>query len=102
MDQLNKQMDVHNKFVSEPQADEAKLKCSNITAGLLTETAMAWHLEAVGSGGVRGTGDKKTMQLAAQLYANIVKSFKQEDFQKFDFPRIVKEDWPNIFKIKYA
>jgi hypothetical protein len=29
---------------------------------------MAWHLEAVGSGGVRGTGDKKTMKLAAELY----------------------------------
>ncbi len=63
---------------------------------------MAWHLEAVGSGGVRGTGDKKTMVLAAQLYDIVVKTFKQEDFAKFEFPRIVKEDWPTIFKIKYA
>ena len=31
-----------------------------------TETAMAWHLEAVGSQGQRGTGDKKTMALAAR------------------------------------
>src|SRR5262249_2090050 len=68
---------------------------------LLAETAMAWHLEAVGSGGVRGTGDKKTMALAAEIYAGLVKTFKQEDFAKFEFPRIVKEDWPNIFKIKY-
>ena len=36
-----------------------------MTAELLAETAMAWHLEAVGSGGVRGTGDQKTMALAA-------------------------------------
>ncbi len=75
---------------------------TNITADLLTETAMAWHLEAVGSGGVRGTGDKKTMALAAQLYDKVVKTFKQEEFAKFEFPRIVKEDWPTIFKIKYA
>lgn len=102
MGQLDKQLEVHNKYIGDQHTPEQKLKCSNITADLLAETAMAWHLEAVGSGGVRGTGDKKTMQLAAQLYANVVKTFKQEDFAKFEFPRIVKEDWPNIFKIKYA
>ena len=32
---------------------------------LATETAMAWHLEAVGSRRRRGTGDQKTMALAA-------------------------------------
>ena len=36
---------------------------------------MAWHLEAVGSGGVRGTGDKKTMELAAYLYKKVVDNF---------------------------
>jgi TolA-binding protein len=102
MGELGRQLDVHNKFQSEGHPNDAKLKCSNMTAGLLTETAMAWHLEAVGSGGVRGTGDKKTMQLAAQLYDKVVSNFKQEQFAKFEFPRIVKEDWPNIFKIKYA
>jgi hypothetical protein len=35
---------------------------------------MAWHLEAVGSGGVRGTGDKKTMALAASS-TTVVDSF---------------------------
>ena len=42
------------------------------------------------------------MQLAAQLYDKVVTNFKQEQFAKFEFPRIIKEDWPNIFKIKYA
>jgi tetratricopeptide (TPR) repeat protein len=102
MGELGRQLDVHNKFQGEGHPGDSKLKCSNITAGLLTETAMAWHLEAVGSGGVRGTGDKKTMQFAAQLYEKVVQNFKQEQFAKFEFPRIVKEDWPNIFKIKYA
>ena len=101
MGELNSQLDTHNKFVADNQPGDAKLKCSNVTADLLAETAMAWHLEAVGSGGVRGTGDKKTMALAAQIYDHLVKTFKQEDFAKFEFPRIVKEDWPNIFKIKY-
>jgi tetratricopeptide (TPR) repeat protein len=101
MIKLNDQLETHNKFQAEGHPAPDKLKCSNLTAGLLTETAMAWHLEAVGSGGVRGTGDKKTMALSAQLYEKVVANFKQEQFAKFEFPRIVKEDWPNIFKIKY-
>ncbi len=101
-EELDRMLEVHNKFVAEGHPDDVKLKCSNSTAGLLTETAMAWHLEAVGSGGVRGTGDKNTMTLAATLYGQVVGSFKQEQFAKFEFPRIVKEDWPNVFKIKYA
>jgi hypothetical protein len=59
-------------------------------------------LEAVGSGGVRGTGDQKTMTLAAYLYKKVIDNFTAADFAKFEFPRIVKEDWPNIRKIKYA
>ena len=89
-DELDRMLEVHNKFISEGHPEDAKLKCSNATAGLLTETAMAWHLEAVGSGGVRGTGDKNTMTLAATLYGQVVGSFKQEQFAKFEFPRIVK------------
>ncbi len=100
--ELNKQIDVYAKFDRDSHPEEAKLKCANVTAELLSETAMAWHLEAVGSGGVRGTGDKKTMSLAAQLYEKVIGSFKAEQFAKFEFPRIVKEDWPSISKIKYA
>ena len=102
MGELKKQLDVRNTFLKSQHPADTKLKCDNVTADLMAETAMAWHLEAVGSGGVRGTGDKKTMALAAQLYDQVVKTFKQEDFVKFEFPRIVKEDWPTIFKIKYA
>ena len=63
---------------------------------------MAWHLEAVGSNGQRGTGDNKTMALAASLYKKVVDTWAAEEYSKFEFPRIVKEDWPTIYKIKYA
>ncbi len=99
---LAKQFEVHKEFQAGSSPADAKTKCGNITAGLATETAMAWHLEAVGSGGVRGTGDAKTMKLAAEIYQKVVDSFKQEDFSKYTFPRILKEDWPDIMKIKYA
>jgi len=79
-----------------------KLKCDNDTAGLLAETAMSWHLEAVGTGGVRGTGDEKTMDLAANIYKRVADNFTAADFAKYEFPRIVKEDWPTIYKVKYA
>jgi TolA-binding protein len=100
--ELNKQLDTYVKFEKESQPEDAKLKCANTTAELLSETAMAWHLEAVGSGGVRGTGDKKTMSLAAMLYDKVIGNFKADQFAKFEFPRIVKDDWPSISKIKYA
>ena len=100
--EMDAQVRVYNDFVKEKHADPAKLQCANKTAELLSETAMSWHLEAVGSGGVRGTGDKKTMDLAAYLYKKVADNFSSADFAKFEFPRIVKSDWPTMYKIKYA
>jgi tetratricopeptide (TPR) repeat protein len=100
--ELERQLTVRNEFAKGGSPAKSKLECSNVTAGLFAETAMSWHLEAVGSGGVRGTGDKKTMDLAAFLYQKIADNFTSQEFSKFEFPRIVKEDWPNLYKIKYA
>jgi tetratricopeptide (TPR) repeat protein len=100
--ELDNQLRVRNEFAKGGTSDKSKLECSNKTAELLAETAMSWHLEAVGSGGVRGTGDKKTMDLAAYLYKKVAENFTAQDFAKFQFPRIVKEDWPTMYKIKYA
>ena len=99
---LDKALEARNKFVQGDYPEAAKLSCSNTTAGLLAETAMIWHLEAVGSEGFRGTGDRKTMRIAAEIYDQVIRSFNQEEFAKFEFPRIVKEDWPSLSKIKYA
>ena len=98
---LNSQVTVFREFKAGSHAAEAKQQCGNATASLVAETAMAWHLEAVGSGGVRGTNDTATMSAADFLYGQIVDNFTQDDFAKFEFPRIAKEDWPNLFKIKY-
>ncbi|MEI9948637.1 MAG: tetratricopeptide repeat protein [Pseudomonadota bacterium] len=100
--EMDAQVRVYIDFVKEKHPDPTKLQCANKTAELLAETAMSWHLEAVGSGGVRGTGDKKTMDLAAYLYKKVADNFTSGDFAKFEFPRIVKSDWPTMYKIKYA
>lgn len=100
--ELDSQVAARKTFASMSVPDKAKLECDNETAGLLSETAMSWHLEAVGTGGVRGTGDEKTMDLAADTYKRVVDNFTEADFEKYKFPRIVKEDWPTIYKVKYA
>ncbi len=99
---LDAQIAMRNEFKKGNYPADKKLQCDNETAGLLAETGMMWHLEAVGSGGVRGTGDKRTMDAAAYIYKRISENFTSADFAKFEFPRIVKADWPTLYKIKYA
>jgi TolA-binding protein len=100
--ELDNQIKRYKEYADGGHKDEAKFECANKTAALISETAMAWHLEAVGSQGQRGTGDPKTMSLAAYLYKKVVDTWNAETFAKFQFPRIVKDDWPNIYKVKYA
>lgn len=100
--ELDAQLAAMKTFGDMKVPDKQKLECENETAGLLAESAMSWHLEAVGTGGVRGTGDTKTMDLAADTYKRVVDNFTEADFSKYEFPRIVKEDWPTIYKVKYA
>lgn len=78
-----------------------RLGCANHTAALLAETGMAWHLEAVGSGGVRGTNDEATKDAAAKLYGMVADNFTAEQFNAFRFPHLVKEDWPTLATIRY-
>ena len=100
--ELEKQLEVAATFKSSGYDKESKQVCANRTAALVTETAMAWHLEAEGSQGQRGTGDTRTMALAAALYKRVVDSWNAAELASFQFPRLVKEDWPTLFKIKYA
>ena len=100
--ELDNQVKNYSDFKASGNPAEAKQECANKTAALLAESAMAWHLEAVGSQGQRGTGDQKTMTLAAYLYKKITDTWDAKTFATFQFPRIVKEDWPTIYKVKYA
>ncbi len=100
--ELDRQVEVRKTFANMKAPKKAKAECDNKTAELLSETAMSWHLEAVGTGGVRGTNDEKTMDLAAEVYKKVVDNFDAKDFENFEFPRIVKDDWPTIYKVKYA
>ena len=98
---LSEQVTVMRSFKSAGHGAGAKSACGNATALLLSETAMAWHLEAVGSGGVRGTNDPKTMSAADRLYGMVVDNFTSEEFGAFTFPSILREDWPTLDKLLY-
>jgi TolA-binding protein len=100
--ELEKQLDVATAFKSSSYDKESKQVCANRSAALVSETAMAWHLEAVGSDNQRGTSDARTMALAAALYKRVVDSWSGTELASFQFPRLVKEDWPTLFKVKYA
>ncbi len=100
--ELDRQLQLEQGFLAQPYPDDAKLACANVTASLATETAMIWHLEATGSNGVRGTLSPETMTLAADLYEKIIRQFSAADFARFEFPRIVKEDWPTRLKVQAA
>jgi len=100
--ELDNQLKHYAEFKAANHSAESKQACANKTAELLSESAMAWHLEAVGSQGQRGTGDPKTMTLAAYLYDKVQKTWTNDEFKTFTFPRIVKDDWPTIYKVKYA
>jgi tetratricopeptide (TPR) repeat protein len=88
-------------FQAESHDAAAKLACSSQTAELLYETAASWHLEAQGSGGVRGTSDPTTMKLASGLYGTLIEGFSREAFSRLEFPRLAREDWPSLSRIKY-
>ena len=63
--ELDRQLQLEQRFRAEGHPADVKLACSSATAALAAETAMIWHLEAVGSGNVRGTMAAETMTLAA-------------------------------------
>ena len=98
---LDEQARTMEAFSRAAHPAEAKLACRGETAALLSETAMAWHLEAVGSGGVRGTRDPKTLKAAEQLYERVIGSFASDEFSRFEFPRLMKQDWPTLYRVKY-
>ena len=99
--ELDNQAKVYNEYKNSNHPAESKQECANKTAALLVETAMAWHLEAVGTAGQRGTSDPRTMGLAAYFYKKVADTWNAQEFSTFQFPRIVKDDWPTIYKIKY-
>ncbi len=100
--ELDRQLQLELRFRAEGHPDEAIRACASSTAALAVETAMIWHLEAVGSGNVRGTMAPETMTFAADLYDRLIKQFTAEQFARFEFPRLVKEDWPSRLKVKAA
>ena len=100
--ELEKQLEVAASFKASAYDKEQKRICASRTAALVAETAMAWHLEAVGSQGQRGTSDVRTMTLAAALYKRVVDSWTAAELASFQYPRLVREDWPTLLKIKYA
>lgn len=100
--ELENQLRAQKAMRASDKPVDVKLACANKTAELVTETAMAYHLEAVGANNQRGTGDKKTKKLAAALYRRALETFSKEELASYTYPRLVKEDWPTAHSMKFA
>ena len=57
------------------KTDEVKKQCKQTAAATLVDLATAWHREAIGTDTQPGTNDRKTMELAAQLYRLLLEKF---------------------------
>jgi tetratricopeptide (TPR) repeat protein len=81
----------------------AKLErqCARKTGSYLTEAAMSWHIEAIGSGGARGTGSAEAMELAVDLYGLIIDNFTAAQVAKFEV-NVRGEGPPSLPTIRYA
>lgn len=63
------------ELLATDKGSDAARACTQVSAERFTDTAMAWHIEAVGSAGTRGTGASGTMDSAAELYGWVVTDF---------------------------
>lgn len=61
------QIEQHRAFQTGPHADAAKRECTRVTLSQVIELTAAAQVEAVGSDGVKGTGDRRTAELARVL-----------------------------------
>ena len=98
--ELDQLIDIHRKIETENHPVETKYRCANITAEILVETAMNWHLRAVGGG--QETNRQNTMKLAIRVYEKILDHFTAEQIASLQYPRLSKIDWPSRWRIQYA
>ncbi len=61
------QINGYRAFRQGAASTAAKRQCARVTVGQLTELAAASQVEVVGSDGVKGTGDRRTAELARTL-----------------------------------
>jgi tetratricopeptide (TPR) repeat protein len=97
--EVTRLVDIYETFSQSSRTDEAKKQCKQSAAGTLVDLATAWHREAIGTDTQPGTNDKKTMELAAQLYRLLLQKFP--DMEKMEFPSIDKRDWPTEYRVSY-
>jgi tetratricopeptide (TPR) repeat protein len=100
MAELERLLDVHRRVQKEAHPAETKRACANITAAILSETAMDWHLRATGSG--HESNRQKTMRLASRLYEEILERFTGAELASFQFPQIPRGEAPSHFQVQYA
>jgi tetratricopeptide (TPR) repeat protein len=97
--EVTRLVDVWEAITAGPKSDEVKKQCKQFSAATLVDLATAWHREAIGTDTQPGTNDRKTMELATQLYRLLLQKFP--DMGSMEFPAIDKRDWPTEYRVSY-
>ncbi|MDB4977432.1 MAG: domain protein putative component of TonB system [Myxococcaceae bacterium] len=97
--EVTRLVDVYETIEKGDKKEDVKKQCKQYAAQTLVDLATAWHREAIGTDTQPGTNDRKTMQLATQLYRLLLEKFP--DMGTMEFPAIDKRDWPNEYRVSY-
>lgn len=97
--EVTRLVDIYEATKESAKKDEVKTQCKQFAAQTLVDLATAWHREAIGTDTQPGTNDRKTMELATQLYRLLLQKFP--DMATMEFPAIDKRDWPNEYRVSY-
>jgi tetratricopeptide (TPR) repeat protein len=97
--EVTRLVDVWEAVTAGPKSDEVKKQCKGYSAATLVDLATAWHREAIGTDTQPGTNDRKTMELATQLYRLLLQKFP--DMATMEFPAIDRRDWPTEYRVSY-
>ena len=92
-------VDVYDLTAKSGKKEEVKTACKQVAAQMLVDLATAWHREAIGTDTQPGTNDRRTMELASELYRILLQKFP--DMAAMEFPAIDKRDWPTEYKVSY-
>jgi tetratricopeptide (TPR) repeat protein len=97
--EVQRLVDVWESTSSSGKPEDVKKQCKQYAASTLVDLATAWHREAIGTENQPGTNDRRTMELASQMYRLLLQKFP--DMSTMEFPEIDKRDWPTEYRISY-
>ncbi len=98
---LEAQLAAWARYTKSVHPDSEQRDCTARTAAILVDAALGWHVEAVGSAGQPGTGDRATMALAHGWYARVLAEWDANAWATIAWPSDGRR-WPSRAELSRA